>query len=179
MKSLRFAAVITCLAGMVVAQMTNGTPDGAAPLATQAVPAVVDAPFIPPPVVSVPAMTSDVVVVEAVVTTNLVATTNLVERRERVVATNAILRRFVIDIDANQLPTRFTSYLSDGSVVVTAAGSVASLTNRMALSTFNGLLRDVIANGHRNVNTNTAWQVHGAGVTGRVQRVWGASGGRR
>ena len=179
MKRLRIVAGITCIAGMAFAQLTNGTPDGSAPVATQAVPVVVDVPFIPPPVVSVPAMTSDVVVVEAVVTTNVVTTTNLVERRERVVATNATLRRFVIDIDANQLPTRFTSYLSDGSVVVTAAGSVTSLTNRMALSTFNGLLRDVIVNGQRNVNTNTAWQVHGAGPTGRVQRVWGPSGGRR
>ena len=179
MKSLRIVVAITCLAGMADAQMTNGTTDGSAPVSTQGVAVAVEVPFSPPPVVSVPAMTSDVVVVVAVVTTNVVTTTNLVERRERVVATNATLRRFVIDIDANQLPIRFTSYLSDGSVVVTAAGSVTSLTNRMALSTFNGLLRDVIANGQRNVNTNGAWQVHGAASTGRVQRVWSSGGTRK
>ena len=133
--------------------------------------------FTAPPTIETPAITQDVVVVA--IETNVIVRTNVVQRHVAMVVTNATLRRFVIDIDANQLPTRFTSYLSDGSVVVTAAGSVASLTNRLALSTFNGLLRDVIANGQRNVNTNTAWQVHGAGPTGRVQRVLGPSGGRR
>ena len=136
--------------------------------------------FVSPPVVEIPAVTSDVVVVETVVTTNVVnvVATNVVSRRACVVTTNATLTRFVIDINTNQVPTRFTSFMSDGSVVVTAAGDVASLTNRMALSTFNGLLRDVIGSGRRNVNTNAWWQARGTNGAARVQRVWGG-GGRR
>ena len=133
--------------------------------------------FTPPPTIETPAMTQDVVVVA--VETNVIVRTNEVQRHVAMVVTNATLRRFVIDIDAGQMPTRFTSYMSDGSVVVTAAGDVRSLTNRMALSTFNGLLRDVIGNGRRNVNTNSWWQAHGAVPTGRVQRVWSDAAGTR
>jgi hypothetical protein len=119
-------------------------------------------------------------VVETVVTTNIVTmlTTNRVERRQSIVTTNATLRRFVVDIDASQTPTRFTSFMSDGSVIVTAAGNVASLSNRMALSTFNGLLQDVIGNGRRNVNTNAVWQARDSNGAARMQRVWRAVGAR-
>jgi hypothetical protein len=139
-----------------------------------------DAAFIAPPVVATPAMTSDVLVVETLVTTNVFTrvTTNRVERLAKVVATNATLRRFVVDIDADQTPTRFTSYMSDGSVIVTAAGNVVSLSNRVALSTFNGLLQDVIGNGRRNVNTNALWQARGTNGAARMQRFWSAAGPR-
>ncbi len=134
--------------------------------------------FIAPPVLAVPALTSDVVVVETVVTTNTVTTlkTNRVERHAQVVTTNATLQRFVIDIDTKQTPTRFIAFMSDGSVVVTPAGNVGSLTNRTALSTFNGLLCDVIGSGRRNVNTNAMWRAGGTNAAVRLQRVWSASG---
>ena len=130
--------------------------------------------FVPPPVLVTPAMTSDVVVVDTVIATNTTFTTNQVSRHALVVTTNATLRRFVIDIDTNQVPTRFTSYMSDGSLVVTAAGSVASLSNRPALSTFNGLLVDVMANGHRCFNTNMLWR---GSATNAARRVF--TGGSR
>ena len=176
MRILMMAGAIAGSVCIVNAQMTNGVPETrAAPV----VAVVVEAPFVAPPVVETPAVTNEVVVVESVVTTNVVTVlkTNLVERREWVVATNSTLRRFVIDIDANQTPTRFTSYMSDGSVIVTAAGDVASLSNRPALSTFNGLLRDVIGNGRRNVNTNAWWQARGTNGAVRMQRVWSSAGG--
>ena len=169
-----------CLAG---AQGTNGlVADPGNVAGPDARVTLVDAgaAFVAPPVVATPAMTSDVLVVETVVTTNVFTrvTTNRVERLAKVVATNATLRRFVVDIDADQTPTRFTSYMSDGSVVVTAAGNVASLSNRVALSTFNGLLQDVIGNGRRNVNTNALWQARGTNGTARMQRVWSAASAR-
>jgi hypothetical protein len=155
-----FAAFVT------LAQDTNGV--------------VGDPAYVAPPVVVTPAITNDVVVVENVVTTNTVTmlTTNRVARREQIVTTNATLLRFVVDIDTNQVPTRFTSYMSDGSVVVTAAGTVGSLTNRAALSTFNVLLRDVVSNGRRSVNTNVAWRARGTNGVGRLQRVWSAASAR-
>lgn len=157
MKVMRMAVGVVCLAGMVWGQ-TNEIPGAG---------------FVAPPVIEVSGVTSDVVVVETVVTTNVVTvlTTNRVERLARVVTTNATLRRFVVDIDADQEPERFTSYLSDGSVVVTAAGDVGTLTNRMALSVFNGLLREVIGNGRRNINANAGRRGDG---TARMQRVWSA-----
>jgi hypothetical protein len=172
--------LVACLA---VAQGTNGIiadPGNAAGPDARVSPVDADAAFVTPPVVATPAMTSDVMVVETVVTTNIVTmlTTNRVERRQSIVTTNATLRRFVVDIDASQTPTRFTSYMSDGSVIVTAAGNVASLSNRVALSTFNGLLQDVIGNGRRNVNTNVLWQARGTNGAARMQRVWSAVGTR-
>jgi hypothetical protein len=169
-----------CLAG---AQGTNGIiveVGNAAGPDVRVAPVEGAAAFIAPPVVATPAMTSDVLVVETVVTTNVFTrlTTNRVERLAKVVTTNATLRRFVVDIDADQTPTRFTSYMSDGSVIVTAAGNVASLSNRVALSTFNGLLQDVIGNGRRNVNTNALWQARGTNGAARMQRVWSAVGTR-
>ena len=172
------------LAGIAQAQNTDGvvvvtgkTPAPTPPVVSipVATPAVA---FVAPPILAVPSMTSDVLVVETVVTTNIVTTltTNRVEHRAQVVTTNATLRRFVIDIDTNQAPSRFTSYMSDGSVVVTSAGNVVSLTNRTALSMFNGLLRDVIGSGRRNVNTNAMWRAGGTNAAARVQRVWSASG---
>jgi hypothetical protein len=145
------------------------------------IPVVAPTPFVAPPVLAVPSLTNDVVVVDTVVTTNIVTTltTNRVQRRAQVVTTNATLRRFVIDIDTDQAPTRFTSYMSDGSVVVTAAENVGSLSNRAALSTFNGLLRDVIGSGRRNVNTNAMWRPNGTNTAARLQRVWSASGGTK
>ena len=179
MRTLIHFAGIVCLACVASAQMTNDVPDVAEPAKKSVAPLLlVDTPFVAPPVMAVPSVTSDVVVVETVVTTNIVTTltTNRVERRAQVVTTNATLRRFVIDIDTNQEPTRFTSYMSDGSVVVTSAGNVGSLTNRIALSTFNGLLRDVISNGRRNVNTNAMWRARGTNDSVRLQRVWSAGG---
>ena len=172
--------LVACLAG---AQGTNGVivdvGNATGPDARMA-PVEAAATFVAPPMVATPAMTSDVLVVETVVTTNIVTTliTNRVERRQSIVTTNATLRRFVVDIDASQTPTRFTSYMSDGSVIVTAAGNVASLSNRVALSTFNGLLQDVIGNGRRNVNTNALWQARGTNGAARMQRVWSAVGTR-
>jgi hypothetical protein len=172
--------LVACLAG---AQGTNGVladPVNVAGPDARLAPVEAVTTFVAPPVVATPAMTSDVLVVETVVTTNVFTrlTTNRVERLAKVVTTNATLRRFVIDIDADQTPTRFTSYMSDGSVIVTAAGNVASLSNRVALSTFNGLLQDVIGNGRRNVNTNFLWQARGTNGAARMQRVWSAVGTR-
>ena len=172
----------TCLAvaqgtdGVVVVTGRGASRDAPAPASAPA--AVPEVAFIAPPVLAVPALTSDVVVVETVVTTNTVTTltTNRVERHAQVVTTNATLQRFVIDIDTKQTPTRFIAFMSDGSVVVTPAGKVGSLTNRAALSTVNGLLCDVIGSGQRNVNTNTAWRANGTNTTPRLQRVWSASG---
>ena len=171
MKVSSLVCGLCCLAGLAVGQAVDGVVREAPGL---------EAVFIGPPTVSVPAMTSEVVVFEDVVTTNVVTTftTNRVARREVVVTTNATLRRFVVDIDADQVPTRFTSYMSDGSVVVTAAGDVGSLTNRASLSTFNGLLQDVIGNGRRNVNTNVLWQARGTNGAARMQRVWSAASAR-
>ena len=185
MKTLVSAFVSLSLAGLVQAQNTDGFVVVTGKVVAQDTPTVVSGSvvvpqvaFVAPPVLAVPSLTSDVLVVETVVTTNIVTTltTNRVERRAQVVTTNATLRRFVIDIDTNQEPTRFTSYMSDGSVVVTSAGNVVSLTNRAALSTFNGLLRDVIGSGRRNVNTNAMWRAGGTNTAVRMQRVWSASG---
>ncbi len=175
------------LAGFAQAQDTSGVVVVTGTVVARDAPTVVSgavvvpqAVFVAPPVVATPAVTSNVMVVETVVTTNVFTrvTTNRVERLAKVVATNATLRRFVVDIDADQAPTRFTSYMSDGSVVVTAAGNVGSLTNRAALSTFNGLLRDVIGSGRRNVSTNAQWRAGGTNGAARMQRVWSAGGAR-
>jgi len=180
-------SLLVCSLGLgacvAVAQGTNGViveVGGVVAPDARVTPVDAGAAFVAPPVVATPTMTSDVLVVETVVTTNVFTrvTTNRVERLAKVVATNATLRRFVVDIDADQTPTRFTSYMSDGSVVVTAAGDVGSLSNRVALSTFNGLLRDVISNGRRNVNTNVLWQTRGTNGTARMQRVWSAASAR-
>jgi len=180
-------SLLVCSVGlgacMALAQGTNGVAVEVGNVAgpdARVAPVDAGAAFVAPPVVATPAMTSDVLVVETVVTTNVFTrvTTNRVERLAKIVATNATLRRFVVDIDADQTPTRFTSYMSDGSVVVTAAGDVGSLSNRVALSTFNGLLRDVISNGRRSVNTNVLWQARGANGTARMQRVWSVVGAR-
>jgi hypothetical protein len=130
-------------------------------------------------VIEVGAVTAEVAVVETVVTTNLVAVlrTNRVTRCERVVSTNATLVRFTVEIDGNQNPTRFTSVMSDGSVVVTAAGDVTALTNRAALSTFNRMLGEVVGRGRRVASTNAWWQARGRKGDRGVQRVW--SGGVR
>ena len=185
MKTLVSVFAALSLAGFVQAQNTDGVVVVTGTVITRDMPTVVSdsvvvpqMAFVAPPILAVPSLTSDVLVVETVVTTNIVTTltTNRVERRAQVVTTNATLRRFVIDIDTNQEPTRFTSYMSDGSVVVTSAGNVVSLTNRAALSTFNGLLRDVIGSGRRNVNTNAMWRAGGTNTAVRMQRVWSASG---
>jgi len=183
---MKFTATIVaaCFAAFVaLAQDTNGVVGGSGNVLVPDVvvsnaPVTIDAAFVAPPVLATPAVTSDVVVVETVVTTNTVTTltTNRFTRNAKIVTTNATLRRFVVDIDTNQVPTRFTSYMSDGSVVVTAAGNVGSLTNRAALSTFNVLLRDVIGNGRRSVNTNATWRAHGTNGAARLQRVWSAPG---
>ena len=185
MKTPMIVFVALYLAGLAQAQNTDGVVVVTGTVVARDTPTVVsgavvvpEVAFVAPPVLAVPSLTSDVLVVETVVITNIVTTltTNRVERRAQVVTTNATLRRFVIDIDTNQAPTRFTSYMSDGSVVVTSAGNVGSMTNRTALSTFNGLLRDVIGSGRRNINTNMAWRAHGTNVAARLQRVWGAAG---
>jgi len=185
MKSLVSVFVALSLTGFAQAQNTDGVVVVTGKVVARDTPTVVagavvvpEVAFVAPPVLAVPSLTSDVLVVETVVTTNIVTTltTNRVERRAQVVTTNATLRRFVIDIDTNQAPTRFTSYMSDGSVVVTSAGNVVSLTNRTALSTFNDLLRDVIGSGRRNVNTNVMGRAGGTNAAVRLQRVWSASG---
>ena len=186
MKVLSLVLGVGLSACLALAQDSNGVvvnPGNASASDAAAVSNVTvttNAAFVAPPVLATPAVTSDVVVVETVVTTNTVTTltTNRFTRNEKIVTTNATLRRFVVDIDTNQVPTRFTSYMSDGSVVVTAAGNVASLSNRAALSTFNVLLRDVIGNGRRSVNTNAAWRAGGTNGVGRTQRVWSAAGTR-
>jgi hypothetical protein len=160
-------------------RVAGGAVAGGAAMERAAPVEVVEAPFVAPPVIETPALTAAVEVVETVVTTNLVAVvaTNRVARRQVVVSTNATLRRFVVDIDENQNPVRFTSVMSDGSVVVTPAGGVPTMTNRAALSTFNGMLRDVIGNGRRAARASAGWQV-GGGTNGarRVERVWGSAG---
>ena len=185
MKTSVCVFVALYLAGFAQAQDTSGVVVTTGKVVARDTPTVVSgvvaAPevvFVAPPVLAVPSLTSDVMVVETVVTTNIVTTltTNRVERRAQVVTTNATLRRFVIDIDTNQAPTRFTSYMSDGSVVVTSAGNVGSLTNRASLSTFNGLLRDVLGSGRRNINTNSMWRAGGTNTVVRMQRVWSANG---
>ena len=185
MKTPVIVFVALFLAGFAQAQNTDGVVVVTGKVVARDTPTVVsgavvvpEVAFVAPPVLAVPSLTSAVLVVETVVTTNIVTTltTNRVERRALVVTTNATLRRFVIDIDTNQVPTRFTSYMSDGSVVVTSAGNVGSLTNRAAISTFNGLLRDVIGNGRRNVNTNAMGRAGGTNAVVRLQRVWSASG---
>ena len=162
----------------VRAQETN-LPVQEVPVVDRSMPvAAPDNRFAGPPVVVVPATTAEVEVVETVIVTNIVTTlaTNRVTRRQVVVSTNATLRRFMVDIDENQNPVRFTSVLSDGSVVVTPAGDVVSMTNREALSTFNGMLGDVIGKGRRVANTNALWQVRGTNGVRRVQRVWSSAG---
>ena len=185
MKTPVIVFIALYLAGFAQAQTTDGVVVVTGKVVARDMPTdvsgavvVQDVAFIAPPVLAVPSLTSDVLVVETVVTTNIVTTltTNRVERRAQLVTTNATLRRFVVDIDTNQSPTRFTSYMSDGSVVVTAAGNVGSMTNRVALSTFNGLLRDVIGSGRRNVNTNAMGRAGGTNAVVRLQRVWSASG---
>ena len=185
MKVLSLVLGIGCGACLALAEGTDGVAvvtgrgparDTPAPVSAPVV--VPEAAFVAPPVLAVPALTSDVVVVETVVTTNIVTTltTNRVERRTQVVTTNATMQRFVIDIDPKQMPIRFIAFMSDGSVVVTPAGKVGSLTNRAALSTVNGLLCDVIGSGRRNVNTNAMWRAGGTNAAVRLQRVWSASG---
>ena len=182
MKRAAVGMVWALVAGACWAQVTNeaavGERDGGARVADREGAVVAAEAFVGPPVIALPAITSDVEVVETVVTTNLVqvVATNRVARRQVLVSTNATLRRFLVDIDENQNPVRFTSVMSDGSVVVTPAGGVPAMTNRAALSTFNGMLRDVIGNGRRVATTNAGWQV---GVTNQVRRVecvWSSSG---
>jgi hypothetical protein len=183
MKRAVAGLVWVAVAGVCWAQVTNevavGERDGGARVADRDGAAVAAEVFVGPPVIETPALTAAVEVVETVVTTNLVAVvaTNRVARRQVVVSTNTTLRRFVVEIDENQNPVRFTSVLSDGSVVVTAAGGVPAMTNRAALSTFNGMLRDVIGNGRRAARASAGWQV-GGGTNGarRVERVWGSAG---
>ena len=178
MKASTLVCGVCLFACASVAQNTNGVPvqttNAPVPVLTP-VPVVAAAPFISPPTLNLPAITSDVVVVENVVTTNIVTTltTNRVQRHVQAIATNATLRRFVIDIDANQTPTRFTSILSDGSMVVTDAGSVASLSNRPAVSAFNGMLGDVFSNGRRYTNAIHAF---GAGTNAARNIVTHVSG---
>lgn len=178
MKSLASVVLALGLVGVAVGQMTNETVERPTGIGARGVVVNDEPAFTPPPVVEVPAVTAEVEVVETVVTTNLVAVvaTNRLARRERVVSTNATLRRFMVDIDENQNPVRFTSILSDGSMVVTPAGGVPAMTNRAALSTFNGMLRDVIGNGRRFASTNALWQARGTNGTPRLQRVWSSAG---
>ena len=172
------AGVAACGLAQVTNEAAVGGRDVGTRVADRGAEAVVAVSFVGPPVVEVPAVTSDVEVVETVVTTNLVAVvaTKRVARRQVVVNTNATLRRFMVDIDENQNPVRFTSVFSDGSVVVTVAGDVGAMTNRAALSTFNGMLRDVIGNGRRVTNTNVWWQVRGSNAPAPMQRAWSSVG---
>jgi len=113
-----------------------------------------NAPFTPPPTIVTPPVTSQVVVVQTQVVTNI--TTQVVTNHVAVpvVLTNATIRRFVIDINSNQIPVQFTCLMSDHSMILTPALAVHSLTNRTALSTFNALLADIVASGHRFVPTH-------------------------
>ena len=154
MRRIIAVTTVLCVAGIALAQDAGNAPDD----------------FVPPPALNVPPITNYVTVFDTVRVTNLVVTTNRVLRREAVVTTNASLLRFVMDFDTNQVPVRFTSYLSDGSIVVTAAGNVASLSNRPALSIVNVLLGDVIRSGRRNTSSNTWRRAHGTNVVGRVTR---------
>jgi len=132
---------------------------------------------VAPPTIATLAFTQNVPVVVTSAVTQMVINVQTQVVYSPVVSTTAILRAFTVFIDNNRNPQGFVSRFSDGSEVVTAAGDVASLTNRMALSTFNWLLRDVIGSGLRNVNTNAWWQARGTNGAARVQRVWSAPGG--
>jgi len=132
MKNLILAATFTLFAFCALAQ-TN-------------------APFTPPPTIVTPPVTSQVVVAQTV--TNLVPQVVTNRVTVPVVSTNAVIRRFVVDIDTNQSPLQFTCMMSDHSMILTPALAVHSLTNRVALSAFNALLADIVASGHRFVPTN-------------------------
>jgi hypothetical protein len=99
--------------------------------------------FTPPPTIDTP----------PVVTTTLervpvrVVVTQIVERAVSVTNTTATLVRFTVEIDRNQNPAYCIATMSDGTRIVTPAREIGGLTNRVALSLFNGLLADAVGSG--------------------------------
>lgn len=122
----------------------------------------------PPPTITTPAFTQSVPVVVTSTVTQMVVNVQTQVVYSPVVITTATLRVFTVYIDDSQNPQGFLSRFSDGSVVVTPAANVGSLSNRPALSMFNDLLADVIVSGRRCVNTNAMWQRSGTNAAGQA-----------
>jgi len=126
---------------------------------------------VDPPTIVTLAFTQNVPVVVTSEVTQLVINVQTQVVYSPVVSTTAVLRAFTVFIDNNQNPQGFVSRFSDGSELVTPAGGVAALTNRVVLNAFNGMLRDVVGNGRRVVSSNGWW--HAAATNGApVRRVW-------
>jgi len=110
---------------------------------------------VAPPTVTTPRISNDVVVAVISNEVVIVQRTNLIH--QTVYTTNATLLRFIVDINSDQVPIRFTSYMSDGSFILTRALDVSAMTNRATLDAFNGLLGQIIGSGRRYTNfVNTA-----------------------
>jgi len=100
---------------------------------------------VPPPVISMPAVT------------NWITVTNLVP----VVSTSATIRVFTVLIDTNQQPVVFMTRMSDGSEIVAKATAITALGNPLILGDFNTLLAQIVANGRRiPASTNRIWTAH-------------------
>ena len=116
---------------------------------------------VDPPTILTLAFTQNVPVVVTSEVTQMVINVQTQVVYSPVVSTTAVLRAFTVFIDNNQNPQGFVSRFSDGSEVVTPAGGVAAMTNRAVLNAFNGMLRDVVANGQRYSGSNANWRVRG------------------
>ena len=128
---------------------------------------------VDPPTIATLAFTQNVPVVVTSEVTQMVINVQTQVVYSPVVSTTAVLRAFTVFIDNNQNPQGFVSRFSDGSEVVTPAGGVAALTNRVVLNAFNGMLRDVVGNGRRVASSNGWWRA--AATNGApVRRVWGS-----
>ncbi len=99
--------------------------------------------FTPPPTIVTPPVVTEVKELVPV----SVVTTQMVERTVATTNTTATLVRFTIEINKDQVPVRFFSTMSDGTMIVTRAQDVGALGNREALSGFNGLLQAVVGAG--------------------------------
>jgi len=116
---------------------------------------------VAPPTIATLAFTQNVPVVVTSEVTQMVINVQTQVVYSPVVSTTAVLRAFTVFIDNNQNPQGFVSRFSDGSEVVTPACGVAAMTNRAVLNAFNGMLRDVVANGQRYSGSNGNWRVRG------------------
>ena len=116
---------------------------------------------VDPPTIATLAFTQNVPVVVTSEVTQMVINVQTQVVYSPVVSTTAVLRAFTVFIDNNQNPQGFVARFSDGSEVVTPAGGVAAMTNRAVLNAFNGMLRDVVANGQRYSGSNWNWRARG------------------
>jgi len=116
---------------------------------------------VAPPTITTLTFTQNVPVVVTSAVTQMVINVQTQVVYSPVVSTTAVLRAFTVFIDNNQNPQGFVSRFSDGSAVVTPAGGVAAMTNRAVVNAFNGMLRDVVANGQRYSCSNGNWRVRG------------------